>query len=107
MKVTGTIRKLNDAMANHAEIKKTHVLFVQKPDGFYSFLVNDDIIEGNVTNNEDFSTTKNSLEEIVINEEASAKSRKGDRTFVEGTMKDLLAQELSKTFTDDHSSYQA
>ena len=106
MKVTGAIRKLKSKMGNNDDIQKSHVLFIKEGDNFYSFLVDDDIInEGNMSEDEDFKTVKDSLTEIDINEEAFVLSRTSDRSFITGTIPDLLVQDLSKTFTDDHSTY--
>jgi hypothetical protein len=104
MKVSGVIRKLGVNLV--AETNKTHVLFVKKDNKTVSFLVDEYIIEGEMTDEQDYENVNESFEDIEINGNASGITRNASREFkVEDTVANLLSKvDLSVTYTPGHNA---
>ncbi len=102
--VFGVIRKL--PLGNEYPSNKTHVLYVQKDEQTRSFLVDQDIVKGSMTIDENLNSINESFKDIEIVLNANAVARNSNREFLrEDTIGNLIdAADVPYTWTVDHAA---
>ena len=104
MKVSGVIRKLGADLT--ASSNKSHVLFVKKDGKITSYLVDEYIVEGEVSNDNNYENINESFGEMEIVDNAGTIARNSNREFSrEGTIGNLLSEaDIPITFTPSHNA---